>query len=367
MANDLLYYIALTGVPQIGDVQMRELLQHFDSAKDIFLAKKNHLEKIPGIGSIRAHNIKAFKDFSRAEEELTFTEKYKIHVLVPGNINYPRRLLNCYDAPSVLYYKGGADLNMDKVVSVIGSRTHTDYGREMTNRIIEELSEYRVLVVSGLAYGIDAIAHKTALKNELPTIGVLAHGLDRIYPSAHSSLAKEMIRDGGILSDFMSGTKPDKQNFPKRNRIVAGIADATIVIETSLQGGSMITAELAGNYNKDVFAVPGRANDIKSAGCNYLISSNKAALITSGKDIIECMNWDTRVLPKKKIRQTVLFSELTPEQSAITEILSKKDAVHIDEINLSCDFSSSIIAAAILDLELQGLITSLPGKLYKLN
>ncbi|MCC6289765.1 MAG: DNA-protecting protein DprA [Chitinophagaceae bacterium] len=366
MNNDILHHIALTLVPQIGDVQMRELLQHFESAKDIFLTKKTNLEKIPGIGSIRAQHIKAFKDFSRAEEEIAFTEKYKIQILTPGNPNYPKRLLNCYDSPSVLYYKGTADLNTAKIISVIGSRTHTEYGREMTTRIIEELAEHKVLVVSGLAYGIDAIAHKIALKNDLPTVGILAHGLDRIYPSAHSSLAKDMIKDGGILSDFMSGTKPDKQNFPKRNRIVAAIADATIVIETSLQGGSMITAELAGNYNKDVFAVPGKATDVKSAGCNYLVRSNKAALITCGKDIIDFMNWDTRVSPKK-IRQAVLFTELTPEQTAIVELLSKKDAVHIDEINLNCDFSSSIIAAAILNLELQGLIISLPGKLYKLN
>ncbi|MFT3948986.1 MAG: DNA-processing protein DprA [Agriterribacter sp.] len=366
MINDILHHVALTLVPQIGDVQMRELLQHFESAKDIFLAKKSKLEKIPGIGSIRAYHIKAFKNFSKAEEEITFAEKYKIQILIPGNPNYPKRLFNCYDAPSVLYYKGTADLNANKIVSVIGSRTHTDYGKEMTTCIIEELSEYNMLVVSGLAYGIDAIAHKTALKNNLPTVGILAHGLDRIYPSAHSSLAKDMIKNGGILSDFMSGTKPDKQNFPKRNRIVAGIADATIVIETSLQGGSMITAELAGNYNKDVFAVPGKATDIKSAGCNYLIKSNKAALVTSGKDIIDFMNWDTRVLPKKA-RQAALFTELTPEQTAVTELLSKKETVHIDEINLNCNFSSSIIAAAILNLELQGLITSLPGKLYKLN
>ena len=366
MNNDVMYHIALTLVPQIGDVQMRELLQHFKSAKEIFQAKAKHLEKIAGIGTVRAQNIKAFRNFERAEEEIAFVEKYKIQVLIPGNPAYPRRLLHCYDAPSVLYYKGNADLNALKTVSIIGSRTHTDYGREMTARIIEELAPHKVLVVSGLAYGIDAIAHKASMKNGLPTVGILAHGLDRIYPAAHKALAKEMTKDGGLLTDYMSGTKPDKQNFPKRNRIVAAIADATIVIETTLQGGSMITAELAVNYNKDVFALPGKATDARSAGCNYLVKSNKAALITCGKDIVDCMNWADQPL-RKKVYQKELFTELTPEEKTITELLGNRDSVHIDEINTNCNLSSSTIAAAILNLELQGLIISLPGKLYKLN
>lgn len=361
-----MYHIALTLVPQIGDVQMRELLQHFKSAKDVFQAKTKQLEKISGIGTIRAQNIKAFQNFERAEEEVAFAEKYKIAILTPENPSYPQRLLNCYDAPSVLYYKGVADLNTSKIVSVIGSRSHTEYGKEMATRIIEELEAHKVLVVSGLAYGIDAIAHKASLKNNLPTVAILAHGLDRIYPSAHTALAKEMTKEGGLITDFMSGTKPDKQNFPKRNRIVAGLADATIVIETSLQGGSMITAELAGNYNKDVFALPGKVTDAKSGGCNYLIKSNKAALITSGKDIVDFMNWVDQP-SRKKVYQKELFTSLTPEESIITEILGKKDNVHIDEITSNCNLSSSTIAAAILNLELQGLIISLPGKLYKLN
>lgn len=366
MDTDIVYYIALTQVPQIGDVQMRELLQHFGTARDVFTAKAAKLEKITGIGRIRAQNIKAFKNFSKAEAELVFAEKYRIKILTPANASYPKRLLNCYDAPSVLFYKGTADLNADKIVSVIGSRTHTEYGREMTAKIIEELVPHNVLVVSGLAYGIDAIAHKASMKNGLPTVGILAHGLDRIYPPAHTAMAKEMTREGGLLTDFMSGTKPDKQNFPKRNRIVAGIADATIVIETSVQGGSMITAELAGNYNKDVFALPGKATDVKSAGCNYLIKSNKAALVTSGKDIIELMNWMHQP-SRKRVYQKELFTDLTPEEKVITELLGKNGSIHIDEINSNCNLSSSAVAAAMLSLELQGLIISLPGKLYKLN
>ena len=365
MYSDLLYHIALTMVPHIGDVHAKELLQHFGSAEKIFAARKSHLDKFPGIGSTRSKSIKTFNAFNRAEEELRFIEKYKITALTQTDAAYPKRLLNCYDAPYLLYYKGNANLNHDKVMAVIGTRNHTDYGKEMTCKIIQDLAQNNVVVVSGLAYGIDALAHRASLKNKLFTIGVLAHGLDRIYPAANKTLAKEMTANGGLLTDFMSGTKPDKQNFPKRNRIVAGISDATVVIETNINGGSMITAELANNYNKDVFALPGKATDIKSSGCNYLIRSNKAALIESGKDILEFMNW-SGAPEKKMITQKELFIELTPQENTILKIIREKETASIDEITPGCGFSSSMIAAAILNLELQGIITSLPGKLYKL-
>ncbi|HRN55260.1 MAG TPA: DNA-processing protein DprA [Agriterribacter sp.] len=351
-------------VPHIGDVHARELLQHFGSAQQIFAARKSSLDKFPGIGLVRSASIKAFSDFQRAEEELLFIERYNITVLRQTDAAYPQRLLHCYDAPSLLYYKGTADLNHHRIMAIIGTRSHTEYGKEMTGKIIEAIASHHVLVVSGLAYGIDALAHKAALKNKLSTTGVLAHGLDRIYPSAHKALAKEMTAHGGLLTDFMSGAKPDKQNFPKRNRIVAGMADATLVIETQLNGGSMITAELANNYNKDVFALPGKATDAKSAGCNYLIRSNKAALITSGKELLEFMNWSETPLKNKAIQKT-LFAELTAEEKTILKIITEKETASIDDITPHCRFSSSMIAAAILNLELQGIITCLPGKIYK--
>lgn len=365
MQSDLLYHIALTMVPHIGDVHSRELLQHFGDAEKIFSARKSSLDKLPGIGSIRSKSIKTFNDFQRAENELLFIERYKISVITQKDETYPKRLLQCYDAPSLLYFKGNSNLNHPRILSVIGTRNHSEYGKEMTGKIIEDIAPYNVLVISGLAYGIDTLAHKAALKNKLPTIGVLAHGLDHIYPSANKQLAKEMTTSGGLLTDFMSGTNPDKQNFPKRNRIVAGLADATLVVETQINGGSMITAELANNYNKDVFALPGKATDVKSAGCNYLIRSNKAALITSGKEIMEFMNWsDTPV--KKKAIQKQLFAELSTEEKTILKIAGEKETVSIDEIISLCNFSSSLIASAILNLELQGLIASLPGKTYKI-
>ena len=366
MTNDLLYQLALTLVPNIGPVQAKILLQHFEP-EEIFKAKKSMLEKIEGIGGVRANNIKAFTDFSAAEEEIKFIEKYKIVPLFLTDKNYPQRLLNCYDSPTLLYYRGAADLNTSKIIAIVGTRNNTDYGKQATEKLIKELTEQNVLIISGLAFGIDAIAHKSAIKNELPTVGVLAHGLDKIYPYEHSSLAKDMIKHGGgLLTEFRSNTNPDKHNFPIRNRVVAGMSDVTIVIETGIKGGSMITAELANGYNKDVFALPGRVNDTKSAGCNYLIKNNKAMLLTDAQELIEMMNWEDTKSKKEKRNQKEIFIELSKDEKLIIDILKEKEAVHIDEINLKCGLSSSSVAAAILNLELQNVILSLPGKIYQL-
>lgn len=366
MQANLLYQIALTLIPNIGPVQAKILLQQYDAA-DIFKAKKSALEKLEGIGSVRADAIHSFTDFSRAEEEIAFIDKYKIDTLFITDKNYPQRLLNCYDSPALLYYRGTADLNQQKIIAVIGTRNNTDYGKQATDKLIEELSEQNILVVSGLAYGIDAIAHKAALKNGLPTIGVLAHGLDQVYPSQHTALAKEIIKDnGGLLSEFMSKTKPDKHNFPSRNRIVAGIADAIIVVETTIKGGSIITAELANGYNKDVFAIPGRTTDAKSVGTNYLIRNNKATLLTNAQELIETMCWEEKKKPAVK-KQKELFIELSDNEKRIVQIVQEKEWVHIDELNLKSGLSSSSVAAAILSLELQNVIVSLPGKLYQLT
>lgn len=365
MSNDLLYQIALTLVPNIGYVQAKILLQHCN-AEEIFHAKKSFLESIEGIGPIRAASIVGFNNFSAAEEEIKFMEKYKIKPLFLTDDDYPKRLLNCYDSPTLLYYRGTADLNSSKIISVIGSRSHTDYGKQVTEKLITDLGDQNMLVVSGLAYGIDAIAHKAAVKNNLPTVGVLAHGLDQIYPADNATLAKEMVKHhGGLLTEFRSNTIPDKHNFPTRNRIVAGMADATIVIETRIKGGSMITAELANNYNKDVFAFPGKTTDHKSAGCNYLIKNNKAILLTEAKDLLQVMNWEEKSTKGKKT-QRELFIELSPAEKIIIDILREKEKVHIDEINLKSNLTSSAVAAGILNLELQNVILSLPGKLYQL-
>jgi DNA processing protein len=366
MNTALLHRIALTLVPHIGPVQAKILVDHFGDAHHIFKAKKSVLEKLEGIGEIRAASIHHFNNFKKAEEELTFIEKYRITPLFLTDQAYPQRLLHCYDPPTLLYYRGDANLNASKVIAVIGTRSKTDYGRQLTESLVAGLAGHQVLVVSGLALGIDAIAHKAAVKNKLSTIGVMAHGLDKIYPAEHVSLAKDILKEnGGLLTEFRSKTKPDKHNFPSRNRIVAGISDATVVVETDVKGGSMITAELANGYNRDVFAYPGRTNDTKSAGCNHLIKNNKAVLVTSTADIIELLSWgDQKQLVKPA--QTSLFITLSKEETIIVEMLKEKDAVHIDELRMRSALNSSTVAAAILNLELQNVVASLPGKLYKL-
>ena len=365
MTNELLYQLALTLVPHIGDVQARLLLQHFGDASSIFKAKQVDLEKIEGIGTVRAKSIKGFNDFHLAELELKFIEKYKIKPLFLTDNEYPQRLLNCYDSPTLLFYKGSADLNASKVVGIVGTRNYTDYGRQFTEDLVKDLSDQQILIVSGLALGIDAFAHKAALKNGLPTVGVVGHGLDKIYPSVNTHLAKDMVKqEGGLLSEFFSGTKPDKHNFPLRNRIVAGLCDATVVVETNTKGGSMITAKLADAYNLDVFAVPGRPTDSKSSGCNYLIKNNKAILLTDAGELLEVMGWKEKKQKPKK--QKELFIELSADEKQIVQLLQQKEQVHIDEINLSSGLSSSATAAAILNLELQGVLASMPGKMYKL-
>lgn len=353
-------------VPNIGAVQAKILLQHLEP-EEIFKAKKTTLEKIEGIGTIRANSIGSFSDFKKAEEEISFIKKYNIQPLFISEKAYPQRLLNCYDSPTLLFYKGTADLNASKIVAVIGTRNNTEYGKLLTEKLITDLAGLNVLVVSGLAFGIDAIAHKTALKNDLCTVGVLAHGLDQVYPSQHAALAKDMIKHkGGLLTEFRTNTNPDKHNFPSRNRIVAGMSDATIVIETDIKGGSMITAELANGYNKDVFAFPGKVTDSKSAGCHYLIKSNKAILLTDAQELIEMMNWQEKEKPVSK-KQKELFIELSADEKIIVDILKEKDSTHIDEINLRSGLSGSTTAAAILNLELQDVVLCQPGKMYSLR
>lgn len=356
--------MALTLIPNIGCVYARLLLEHLD-VEEVFKAKKSTLMAIEGLGEVRVNNIRRFDGFAQAEKELAFIEKYKIQPLFITDETYPKRLLNCYDAPTLLYYRGSADLNTQKIVAIIGTRNHTDYGRHLVEQLIEGLANTGVLVVSGLAYGIDYAAHKESLKNKLETVGVLAHGLDKIYPAAHTATAKEMVQHGGLLTEFRTDTKPDKHNFPSRNRIVAGMSDATIVVETDIKGGSMITAELANGYNKDVFAFPGRVTDKKSAGCHHLIKNNKAVLLTDGQQLLETMGWlETKKPAKKKTRE--LFIELTAHEKIIVDLLNQQGEADIDTLNLQSGLNSSAVAVALLNLEMQNIVQSLPGKIYRL-
>lgn len=364
MANELLYQVALSMVSNIGPVQAKILVEQFDTAENIFKATKKELENIEGIGTAKAKSIKTFADFAGAESELTFTEKYKIDILFLKDPKYPKRLLNCYDPPTILYYRGNADLNASKIINIIGTRTHTDYGKQITEQLISDLQNLQVLIISGLAYGIDSIAHKAAVQNNLPTVGILAHGLDTIYPAQNAALAKQMLFNGGLLTEFKKETKPDKHNFPRRNRLVAGMADATVVIETPAKGGSMITAELANGYNRDVFAYPGKITDNRSGGCNHLIRNNKAVLLQDSQQLIDTMGWSTK--KTKRREQKELFISLTNEEQILVDILKEKETVHIDTIYLKSGLTSSTVAASMLSLEFQNVVASLPGKMYKL-
>jgi len=369
MEEELKYRIALTLIPQVGDVLAKNLLAYCGSAGSVFKERQGLLVKIPGIGDSTAKAILKNKSvLERAEEEVEFVKKYKIQPLFYTDEHYPQRLKYCNDSPILLYYKGNADLNNTKVVSVVGTRAPNDYGRELTAKLIQELAGTGVLIVSGLAYGIDVQAHREALDNKLETIGVVAHGLDMVYPGTHTATAKKMIKHGGLLTDFPSGTNPDAVNFPKRNRIVAGLCDALVVVQSKREGGSLITATIASSYNKDVFAFPGRPHDHLSEGCNGLIKRNKASLIESAADLIDAMNWGFDSLnPQhvKKKKQIPLNIALSDEEQKIAALFKEKKEMHIDELCYAGEITLSNASALLLQLELNNLVKSKPGKVYE--
>ncbi|RYZ56374.1 MAG: DNA-protecting protein DprA [Sphingobacteriales bacterium] len=357
---DLIYQLALTDVPYIGYVQAKLLVEQFGSAEAVFRAPPGLLEKISNMGAARAASIKRFRDFRAAEEEIKFITKYKIEPLFLTNSRYPKQLLNCDDAPTMLYYRGNADPSASRMISIVGTRSGTDYGKRITDKMVQALAGYGVTIVSGLAFGIDAWAHKAAIKYDIPTIGVLAHGLDTIYPPEHTPLARNMLKNGGLLSEFRSNTKPDRYNFPSRNRIVAGMCEALIVIETGTKGGSLITADLALGYCRDVFAFPGKITDTRSQGCNKLIAINAAALLTEPEQFIEAMGWNDK--QKKQPQPKELFDNLTENEQKIVDMLKETAPMHIDELKVRSGLSAGTTASVILALELRSIITTLPGK-----
>lgn len=365
-SEELLHHITLTLVPQIGDVHLKTLLRHFGSATAIMKAGRRDLECLPGIGTVRASAIRKTQDLNRAAEELKFMEKFGIIPVPFGTPDYPTRLLHCHDAPAMLYFKGNAAINEQRILSIVGTRAPSHYGKDWLTTFIGEIAPFRPLIVSGLAYGIDTIAHRQALRSGLATIGVLAHGLDRIYPHANKSLAREMTSSGGLLTEFMSGTHPDAQHFPQRNRIVAGLADGVLVVETGRKGGSMITADLANSYHRDVFALPGRVTDEKSSGCIRLIQDHRAQAVTCAQDIIEALNWDQDA-QKRKVRQPTLFPDPDPQEKEIIDMLQERDMLSLDELLQMIALQPSEIAAALLRLEMCGRLEAMPGKRYKLT
>jgi DNA processing protein len=352
-------------IPGIGDARIKKLVAYCGGAKEVFFQSKTFLEKIPNIGGKIATSVSDKDVLVRAEKELLFSEKHKTEVISFLDESYPQRLKHCDDAPVVLYKKGQGSINPARCLSIVGTRNATREGKEFTEKLVEEIATANVTIVSGLAYGIDIAAHKASLKNNIPTIGCLAHGLDRIYPKLHEKTAKEMLENGALITDFPLGTNPDRENFPKRNRIVAGMADATIVVEAAAKGGALITAELANGYNRDVFAVPGRVSDQYSEGCNNLIKYLKAAMITSGKDVLRSMGWDD-IAEKKPQPQKKLLIDLTEDQEKVVAVLQKQEHT-IDRLSVLAEMPMSKVATVLLELEFEGIVSTLPGKVYKLN
>lgn len=363
----LLYKIAISLIPGIGPVTARTLIAYTGSPEAVFREKEKNLLKIPGVGEINAQRVAGADVLDLASREVEFILRNKIKTFYYLDDNFPFRLKGCTDAPVIFYYKGTADLNESRIISVVGTRNATNYGKEVCDEMIKKFSEqnYSVIVVSGLAYGIDIQAHKSCLKYNVATIGVLAHGLDVIYPSLHKPVAEKMTENGGLLSDFPSNSKIDRQNFLRRNRIIAGLADATVIIESAEKGGALVTADIANSYNRDVFAFPGRASDTFSRGCNKLIKLNEAVLVEGQPDIEKAMNWDLKTSQPKAV-QASLFVELSQEEQKLADLLKAGDRF-IDELTFETSLSMSKVSALLLGLEFKGLVTSLPGKMYRLK
>lgn len=367
MHPQIQYQIALTLIPGIGPVKAKNLLAYCGSAEAVFKEKQSALLRIPDIGETTAASIASIKTDAllRAEKELLFIEKNGIRPLFYTDKEYPERLKLCEDSPVVLYARGNMYLNTNKIVSIVGTRNATNYGKSFCEDLLSGIAHLNPLVLSGLAYGIDICAHRHALNLKLQTIGVMAHGLDVVYPSLHLSVAREMETNGGLLSEFVSNTKMAPELFPMRNRIVAGMADCTIVIESDIRGGSLITAYQASGYGREVFALPGRHNDKLSAGCNDLIKKNIAAILTSPEDLIQYMNWDKTEARKPK--QLTLLQNHSEEERLIIGILNEKGKMQIDQLSEQSGFAPSKLSGILLNLEFEGVIKSLPGKVFDIG
>ena len=365
LQNELYHTLALLQVDGVGDVIAKKLIHHCGSAEAVFQSKNTSLAKIEGIGKYLLKNLQDKSVFQKAENELQFIEKENINILYFQEENYPNRLQNCFDAPVLLFQSGNVDLSNRKIISIVGTRQITSYGSAITQKIIEDIAPLNPIIVSGFAYGVDIYAHQIAMDCGLQTIGVLAHGLNQIYPKTHKKYMAKMEQNGGFLTEFWSTSKPDKENFIKRNRIVAGISEATIVIESAEKGGSLVTANLANEYNRDVFALPGRATDLQSKGCNNLIKSQQANMITSAADLIYMLGWE---LEEKNIQtlQTQLFLELSEEEKIIFNFLKEMTRGDLDTIALKCYMPTYKLASILLTMELKGIIRPLPGKLFEL-
>ncbi|MCL1822181.1 MAG: DNA-processing protein DprA [Prolixibacteraceae bacterium] len=350
----------------VGSVLARNLISYAGSVENVFRIPLQKLLKIPGIGEVNAHRIKESNVLALAEKELTFIEKNDIKTYFYLDADYPKRFGQCIDAPVVFYYKGNANLDTTKIISIVGTRNATAYGRQICDEFIRDLAakRYDFVVVSGLAFGIDIQAHKSSLQYGVPTIGVLGHGLNKLYPASHAKTADLMVQNGGLLTDFSTAANIDPRNFVRRNRLIAGLSDACIVVESGAKGGALITAEIAASYNRDVFAFPGRVGDSYSKGCNKMIKTNMAALIENAADFEYLMGWETT---SKKPVQQMFFAELSDEEQKIVDIMGRQEKSFIDHICMEMGMTVGKISALLLALEFKGVVDALPGKMYRLR
>lgn len=365
---DKLYQIALTLAEGVGPRIAKVLIAHCGGAEAVFKASKSELQKIAGLPKKIGYSVKDDTLLRRAEKELNFCEKHEIKAHFFKDESYPQRLARCEDGPVMLYQKGDTNLNQRKCLAIVGSRNATAYGEIFTQKLCRDLKAHNPLIISGMAYGADYFAHKASLEHRLLTIGVMAHGLDRVYPAAHRKTAQKMVEEGGgLVTEFMSETNPDRENFPKRNRIIAGMSDAILVIEAKAGGGALITAKLANGYNRDVFALPGRYNDELSQGCNNLIKQNLANAITGVKDLEYIMNWEVKEGQAQHDQQLSMFSNLNELEQQIVKLLGENaNAIAIDVISYKLALPISKISTNLMTLELKGIVKGLPGKIYTL-
>ena len=362
--EEIVYAMALHRAKGIGDINAKKLIAYFGSAKNVLKEKKKLLEKIPGIGMKTVQSLIESKNIVNAEKELNYLEKNKIQIHYFLNDNYPNNLKQCVDSPLLFFSKGILDFENRRSISVVGTRRMTAYGKEQCINLIEELKMYNPIIVSGFAYGIDICAHKAALKHKLQTVAVLAHGFDEIYPKIHSRYMDEMLETGGFVSEFWHNDVLIRENFIKRNRIVAGLTQATVVIESADKGGSLITADIANSYNRDVFAIPGRTTDTFSQGCNTLIQQNKAAILINPRDLPSYLNWNDDQNRSQQV-QKKLFVELTREEQEIVDFLITHGKENLDLIALGCHFTIQETATHLFNLELKGMVQPKPGKYFE--
>lgn len=367
MENKLLYKIALPKLTGVGPILTKVLLSYCGNEEEIFKKNRKELAKIPQLGNITAHKIIESREaaLSRARDELPFIKKNNIQVISYVDKEYPNRLKYCDDSPVMLFFKGNADLNSEKVISIVGTRRVTNYGKKLIKDFLYELRGSDVLIVSGLAYGADTKVHQACVEFQIPTLGVLAHGLDILYPPRNKKLAAQMQKNGGLLTEYFSNTNPDRQNFPERNRIVAGISDATIIVESDVKGGSLITADIAFSYNRDVFTFPGNVGSQYSSGCNNLIKYQKASLIENTADVFRVLGWE-KTMASQQSRQRQLFLDLGEiDQKIVKQLLS--ESLSAQQISVKSSLPLSLIQTHLLNLELQGVVRISPGNLYTLN